>query len=188
MKIGFRHIGLIIGILAVIFSFLFFGRQHETYHFLLLGGLLVSAISFLSIVLSKDTKKAKFTWSSVVIFAIVVQFLTEPILIDTSYGIYIEQNTEELSQINHILLQKPGSISVFRDSIIDQENLLTIEEKAKLANAIQKTNLYWIYKSDNEVYFGLWGFLDVRLGVTYWADNEAPNETYRHLSGNWYYQ
>lgn len=173
--------------LAVIFSFLFFARRQVIYDLLLLGGLLVSVICFLSIILGKDTKKAKFTWASVVIFGIVAQFMTEPLLIDSSYRIYIKQHKDELAQINDILLSKPGDISVFRDSVHDEKNLLTVEEKSKLANAIQKINSYWIYKSGDRVYFGLWGFLDERLGITYWVGNEAPNPTYRHLSGKWYH-
>ena len=173
--------------LAVIFSFLFFARQQGIYNLLLLGGLLASIIFFLSIILGKDTKKSKFTWASVVIFGIVTQFMTESLLIDSSYRIYIKQHKNELAHINDILLAKPGDISVFRDSIHDEKNLLTVEEKEKLANAIQKINSHWIHKSGDGVYFGLWGVLDERLGVTYWAGREEPNETYRHLSGKWYH-
>jgi hypothetical protein len=44
-----------------------------------------------------------------------------------------------------------------------------------------------ILKSKNGIYYELWGFLDVRLGITYWTKKEMPDESFRQLKGRWYH-
>ena len=50
-----------------------------------------------------------------------------------------------------------------------------------------KTKIFWtvvvvyiISKSDKGIYYGLWGFLDVRLGITYWTGIVKPDNKYQH--------
>lgn len=187
MKYGLRHIGLTIGILSVIVSFLFFGRQHATYDKLLTVGLVLSLGCYLAILVGKDTKRAKLIWTAIIIGAVLVQQLTQPIFIKGSYRIYVMQNKNELQAINEMLLQKPGNISILNDNVSDTLHLLSDEEKVKLRDLRKKVNSYMIVKSGDHVYFGLWGFLDVRLGITYWPQKTKPDSRYRHLTGNWYH-
>ena len=48
-------------------------------------------------------------------------------------------------------------------------------------------NAFLITKSKDEIFYSLWGFLDVRIGVAYWLGKEKPGQTYKHIKGNWYY-
>jgi hypothetical protein len=187
MKYKIKYIALTIGLLSVITSFLFFGRQQGTYLLLLLSGLLVSSIFYLAILFSKDNIKSKLTWTLVIVVAITVQWLAEPILIKSSYLIYLNRNNKELTEVNNILKYKSGDISLLNDNLIDHRGLLTKTEKENLIKLKQKLDVNIISKTDNAIYFGLWRFLDVRLGITYKLESKFPNESFQQLKGNWYY-
>src|SRR5436853_6616984 len=103
MTVSFKHILLLIGVALVIFSFLFFGRQQDTYQVLLISGIVIATVPYLLILFGKVTLRAKLLWTAVVILCIVIQQLTEPVLINTSYRIFIKQNETTLADINKIL-------------------------------------------------------------------------------------
>jgi hypothetical protein len=84
------------------------------------------------------------------------------------------------------LIHKQGDITILNDSISKGVQLTTLESD-KLREGRKKLGVYIISKSDNEIYYGLWGFLDVRLGITYLNDIKKPDNNYRHLTGNWFY-
>jgi hypothetical protein len=182
-----KHIGLASGLFSTIISFIFFGRQQETYQLLLIGGVFVSLVFFLTILFSKGTIKSKVVLIIVVLFAILIQWLTEPLLIKTSFSIFLNKNIKELTIVNNILSKKTGEISIYNDKISDKLGTLTQSEKENLIKLRKKLNVYIIVKTDNEIYFGLWGFLDVRLGIIHLTKNEKPNISYQHLKDNWYY-
>lgn len=182
-----KYIGLILGLLSTIVSFLFFGRQQGTYQLLLIGGLLVSIIFFITIWFSKGRTQSKLIWTLVVVFAIAIQWLTEPLLINGSYLIFLNSNNNELIAVNNILCNKPGEIFILNDAVKDNDSVLSQADKDILVKLRQQLNVYIISKSDNGIYYGLWGFLDVRLGITYWTKVEKPTNEYQHLKDNWYY-
>jgi hypothetical protein len=182
-----KRIGLSLGLFSTIISFLFFGRQQETYSLFLMSGLFVSLISYLTILLGKETTKSKIIWSLVVVIAITIQWLTEPFLIKSSYLIYLKSKDKELTTVNNILKDKSGEIFILKNEITDNKNLLSQTEKDILIQMLQELDVYMIMKSDNGIYFGLWGFLDIRIGITYWTKNEIPNENFTQLKDNWYY-
>ena len=122
-----------------------------------------------------------------VILSVIIQRLSEPILIKSSYLIYLTTHKSELTEVNEILLTKTGEISVLGDSVIDRSNKLTTFEKAKLSKLRRHLHVYMISKSDEGVYYGLWGFLDVQIGLTYWTDLRKPDNHYRILTEDWYY-
>ncbi|MDQ6758193.1 MAG: hypothetical protein M3004_14820 [Bacteroidota bacterium] len=187
MTLPFKHIGLLIGLVSVIISFLFFARHQDVYQILLIGGLAISLIFFLLVLFRKGNVKSKILWTIVVIFFVAFQRLTEPILIDTSYRIYIRQNKDALADINNILLHKSGDITILNDNINDKNNQVKPAEYETLIKGRKKLGVYFISKSDKGIYYGLWGFLDVRLGITYWTNDINPDNNYRHLTGNWYH-
>lgn len=187
MRPSFKHIGLLTGLLLVIISFLFFGRHQNLYQILNIGGLAISFIFFLIILLRKGIVKSKIFWSIVVVVFVLLQRVTEPILIDASYRIYIRQNKNTLSSINNILLHKSGDITILNNNITDTNNQLTAYESKELIKGRKKLDVYIISKSDKGIYYGLWGFLDVRLGITYWTDIVKPGSDYRQLSENWFH-
>src|SRR4051794_29267949 len=100
MQISVRHIGLIVRILAILTSFLFFGRREETYQLMLLAGLLISGVCFLWIFFGRGTVKSKLLWAGIVAICVVLKWLTETYFIETSYRIYLNQFREELSEMN----------------------------------------------------------------------------------------
>jgi hypothetical protein len=186
MTLSFKHIGLLIGVVLTFVSFLFFGRQQGTYQILLICGLITAFIFYLIILFGKGHLKTKIFWTVVVSLCTIVQQLTEPFLIDTSYLVYIRQNKNVLTEINNILINKQGDITILNDSI-SKGDLLTTLESDKLREGRKKLGVYIISKSDNGIYYGLWGFLGVRLGITYLTDKIKTDNNYRHLTGNWFH-
>jgi hypothetical protein len=182
-----KHIGLTLGLFSTIISFLFFGRQQGTYQILLLSGLLASFIFYLTILFGKETAKSRIIWTVIVVLAATIQWLSEPILIKSSNLIYLNSNDEELTTVNNLLKDKRGDITILNNDITDIENLLTQTEKDDLIKLRQELDVYMITKSEDGIYYGLWGFLDVRLGITYWTKSEAPNENFKHLKSKWYH-
>ncbi|MBX7205977.1 MAG: hypothetical protein K1X81_11190 [Bacteroidia bacterium] len=150
-----KHIGLTLGLFSTIISFLFFGRQQGTYQILLLSGLLASLIFYLTILFGKETKKSKIIWTLVVVLAVTIQWLTEPILIKSSYLIYLNSNDEELKAVNNILKDKHGDITILNNDITDKENLLTQTEKAELIKLRQDLDVYMITKSADGQFLNL---------------------------------
>lgn len=182
-----KRTGLTLGLFSTIISFLFLGRQHTTYQILLLSGLLISLIFYLTILFGKETTKSKIVWTLVVVLAGTIQWLTEPILIKSSYLIYLSSNEEELEAVNHMLKDKAGEIHMLNEDITDKNNLLTQEEKDSLIKLRHELNVYMISKIDNGVYYELWGFLDERIGLIYWTKSEKPSEDMIKIKGEWYY-
>ena len=185
MTLSFKYIGLLIGVILIFISFLFFGRQQDSYQTLLICGLVTAFVFYLTILFGKDHQKAKIFWTLVVVLCTVIQQLTEPYFIDTSYRIFISQNENVLTEINNILINKQEDVVILNDDIT-KGNQLTTFERDKLRTGRKKLSVYIISKSDNGIYYGLWGFLDVRLGINYFSDKIKPDNNYRHLTGNWY--
>ena len=182
-----KRIGLTLGLFSTIISFLFFGRDQGTYQLLLFSGLLISLIFYLTILFEKGSSKSKIIWTLIIVLAGTIQWLTEPILIKSSYLIYLSNNDKELTAVNNIFKNKSDDISILNDEINDKMNLLSQSEKDSLVKLRHELKVYTITKTKNGIYYGLWGFIDVRLGITYWTKSELPNENYSHLKGKWYH-
>lgn len=186
MTFSFKQIGLLSGVVLTFVSFLFFGRQQGAYQILNIGGLVTALIFYLTILFGKGHFKTKIVWTLVVVLCAVVQQLTEPFFIDTSYRLYINQNKNVLTEINNILINKQGEITILNDSISNGNQLTTLESD-KIREGRKKLDVYIISKSDNGIYYGLWGFLDIRLGITYLTGKVKQDCNYRHLTGNWFH-
>ena len=105
-----------------------------------------------------------------------------------SYSIYLKQHDEELAEVNEILKHKQGDIWILRDSIRAKNGQqISSIEKQRLRQEQEKLGAYMILKTDSTIYYGLWGFLDVRLGLTYSISGRQPNIEYRHLTDNWFH-
>ena len=174
-----------VGIAITFLSFLFFARQHETYSILLICGLILSLLFFLRILFGKTSLKAKLLVTGIVIVSIAVQQMTELNLIDTSYKIYITKKKAVLDEVNTILLSKDGNVSILGETFSDSSNLSNSEIN-KLKESRKKLGVYMISKTENSVYYGLWGFLDVRLGISYLTQKPTADKGKRHLKGSWY--
>ena len=187
MQVSAKYIGLIIGILTVLMSFLFFGRRQDVYQLLLISGLIISFICFLWVLIGKGTIKTKLVWIGIFALGIVLNWLTESYLINTSYRIYLAQHKQDLTKVNEILKNQPGEIWILRDSITEKSgSTLSSTEKLWLHQEREKLGVYIILKSDSTIYYGLWGFLDVRLGLTFSISGRQLNSQYQHLTGSWF--
>lgn len=181
------RIGLCSGLFLTISSFLFFGRQHEVYQLLLFGGFFISLICFAAILRGKETTKSKLIWSAVLFVGFTIHWLAEPFLIKSSFLIYLNRNEVALTSVNDMLKDKSGDILILGNKITDDSNLLTQTEKDSLIKISQELNVYLISKSDDRIYFGLWGFLDNRIGVTYWTQSTRPEQNLKQLKDRWYH-
>jgi hypothetical protein len=188
MQVSKRHIGLIAGIFAVLTSFLFVGRQHETYQLMILAGLLLSGVCFFWILFGRGTAKSKLMWAGIVAVGVVLNWVTENYFTNSSYQIYLHQFRKELDATNEILKNKSGEVWIINDSIsLKNGPGLLSTEKQRLLQKKEKLGTYMILKTDSTIYYGLWGFLDVRLGLTYSIYGVQPNEQSKRLTGNWFY-
>ena len=185
MTLSLKHIGLLAGIVLIFVSFLFFGRQHGTYQVLSIGGLAIAFGFYIAILFGKGHLKTKIFWTVFIVIGVIVQYLTEPFLRDISYRIFISQNKNTLTEINNILLKKQDDITILNGNI-SEGNQLSISEGQRLREASKELGAYIISKSDNRIYYGLWGFLDVRLGITYSQNKSKPGSNYWHLTGSWF--
>jgi len=186
MKSSFRYLGLLLGMILVILSFLFFGRRQEIYMFLMLGGLVMATAFYLVILISKGHWKEKIAWSVIVIAGFVFQQLSEPAFNDSSYRIYINQHKKELAEINDILDNTSGDVTILNNSIIHPHDQFPKAVMDKLLERRRKLGVYIIAKTDHEIYYGLGGFLDERQGITYWTEKYYPDMRYRHLIESWF--
>lgn len=186
MKLSFKHIGLIVGIASIFLSFLFAGRRQGTYQILLLAGLATAFIFYLTILFGKEQSKSKLLWTALVCACAALQWLAEPMLVDTSYRYYISQHQSTLTALNDILQRKQGDVFMLNDSVTAKFDTLTFDEKEKLKKGRKDLGVYMISKSDKGIYYGLWGFLDVRLGITHLQTLEHTADKYRHITGNWF--
>ena len=153
---------------------------------MLLGGLVTSAVFYFSILFSKEPIKSKVTWTIIVLFAVVIQINTEQFLIKTSYLIFLKTNKAQLESINQILANKPGGIVIVRDKVMKSSGQWNQSEIDELIDRKRKIGAYMLEKTEGGVYYGLYGMLDVRLGVTYWTSNSNKPDNSRHLEGLWY--
>ncbi len=184
---NFKNIGLIIGLLSMTISYLFYGRQQGMYHLLLVGSFIVVVTCCLAILFSKRTKKSKAIWILTVMIFLAIQYVTKPLLIKSSFLIYLQTNNYELTQVNNLLLSKKGNVRVYNNDITDKDTILTQIEKDILIKLRKKLNVYMIIKTENYVYYGLLGFLNHRIGLTYWIKNKKPVMSNQLLEGRWYY-
>jgi hypothetical protein len=171
--------------LSTIFSFLFFGREQEVYTTVLLIGIFISGISFIWI-LFKDPKRQKCLWFGIVIIGILIQQLSEEILIHFSHKIFLNQNVKLLSEVNKIMHSKPGEIFYFKDSTNDSSRFST-DENYKIRQLLNTTNIHLIFKDSVKVFYETYGMLDVRIGISYFYSDKAPDKRFQQIRDKWYY-
>ena len=189
MKYKIKYILLVIGIVLVFLSFLFFGRQQNTYIIILLSGCFVSVTSFLTILFGKHKLKEKITWTIIVSLSVLALSFSESRLIRTSFIIYINSNQTELYKINNLLSNHTDEISFHGKNVFPIENSYSDVEIDLIKNLKEELDVYMITKSQNGIYYGLFGFLDVRIGIWYSNDEEVleSGQQKQKLTGNWYY-
>ena len=137
--------------------------------------------------MGKDSLKRKLFWVGIVIFCGVIHLAVEPLLIECSYRIYLAQHRQELAFINNILSNKHAVISITSDSVNAKEEPISVLESMQLLKAKEEVGAYIIYKDEKMIYYGLWGFLDVRIGIAYSLSGKKTDGMRRHITGNWFH-
>lgn len=177
------------GIISVFASALMYAQAGSTDVTLLLLGLAVSGIAFLTILMGNQSVKFKLFWTLFVFVSAGIFFITEEMLRKTSYRIFIALNQDSIDEINNILTPKQGEIYIYKDTILSQPGCLTEKEKAKLKELRKKVDVYMIWKMNSDIYYGIKGFLNYRVGVCHVINGNKPKIqlVHAHLSENWYY-
>lgn len=180
---------LIIGCLVVFSSFLFFGWKAEVYMTMLALGIMIALIAYSFLLFRKETRRRKLLGTFVVIIAVVVQYVLEPYLIKGSFLMYVHSNASELHAINELLRNKEGDLRIHQEKIVSNDAKLNEDEIKQLKMLQKEVEAYMILKSDAEIHYGLFGFLNTRIGVSYVLDGGMPKMQFvhSHLKGNWYY-
>lgn len=187
MTFSLRHKILLTGMLLVIVSFLWFGRDTETYNILLLIGLVISFFSFLTILIKSDTRKSKLLWTMVVVFAIGLQWLTEPLLIKLSYKLFISRHKQELESVSILITSKKTNVFMTPSADLSTRNGYSKEEANFIKEKLKNTGIHFISKNSLAIYYRTWGMLDVSHGIYYFYTDKEPDNRYRKIVGNWYY-
>ena len=188
MTFSLRHIILLVGIVTIYTSFLFFGRDTDTYDILIITGLIISTISFLVVVFKKDILKSKMIWTIIIVGCIGLQRLTEPMFIKISYGIFLKINDSKLTKLNSIMLTKNNGDILF---IPNSDKAVLVKFTDQEINEIQQlllgTKISLVEKDSQRVFYRTFGMLDVSHGVYYFYGKDKPSKRFKLISGNWYY-
>lgn len=184
MAKGIKYIGLSVGLLLTIFSFLYYGRNQVLYNALLVLGLLLSTVFLALLVFGKGTAKQKITVVAFVCLAASLQKISEPFLIDESFRIFTREHQSGLAIINNILKDYRGSF-VLGDSIRSAIHSFPAELHEKISVEKNKVGASYIEHNDKGIYYQLFGFLDVRIGIIYWTGVYPPGDNYRILREGW---
>lgn len=187
MTFSLRHKILLTGIFLVIISFLWFGRDTDTYNILLVIGLIISFFSFLTILIKSDTRRSKLLWTAIIVLAIGFQWLTEPLLIKLSYRLFINRHEKELQNVTNLILKKKSNVFMLLSSEFKAENGYTKEEADFIEEQLKKTSIHLISKDSLVIFYRTWGMLDVSHGVYYFYTGKQPDNRYKKIIGNWYY-
>ena len=185
MRFQLQHTFLTFGIILIIFSFLFFGLSNGLYTTLLLSGLLISFLSFLLILLNDDPTH-RWRWIAIIVAAMIIQQLSEPVLIRYSYKILIHQNDQLFTEINQIMQLKKSDVFYLKSSQKDSTKF-TEDENTRIRQLMDATNIHLISKDSAKVFYETYGMLDVRLGIFYFHGGNTPTKRFKHIEGNWYY-
>ena len=187
MTISLRHITLLIGILTIILSFLWFGRDTDTYDIIIIAGLVIATISFLVILFKKDTVKSKLLWTLVVIASVGLQMLTEPLLIKLSYRHFIKEHENGLNSVTKLIQTNKNNLFLSQSSELWIKKGFTEQEVNQIKGELKKLGISIIVKDSSKIFYRTWGMLDVSHGIYYFYTNDKPDERYNQIFDNWYY-
>lgn len=181
-----RHYVLLVGLFASLLGLLFVGRLQHVYMVLSLGGIALTAIGYLIILIVDASWSSKLRWTSILLLAMLVKYLSADVLIDTSYRYFLWSHEQDLDRINALVLSTTEDVHVFpklgTNDVIPLSNI----EAEELKERVHHTGAYLLWKTEHRIYYGLFGFLDTRLGLTYSTDPSDMADGFRHIKGNWY--
>ena len=170
----------------MIFSFLFFSREGDIYTIMLLSGLLLSTIAFLWILFAEKKLKQKIIWTLIVGCGIMVQQLTEKLLISKSYSIYLNKNYELLTTANGIMDAKPDGIYGISD-FEDHPKQFDEHELATIKVLKENGKVRFISKDNGIVFYCLSGAIDIYNGIYYLKGIDPKEKGFKRIKSEWYW-
>lgn len=185
MTLRWPHLVLIVGMLLIISSFLFFGYNTNTYILVLLTGIVISGIAFCYVMFRKDSIKSKVLCVLMVVLGIVVQWISEAELIRLSYVILIKKNSQVFSKVNDILLSKKSKATWVADAALWKRNNISPEEGLKIKNLLFDKQVVSVRKDSARICYRTSSKNDITHGIWYYHLIDKPT-TGIHLTGNWY--
>jgi len=177
---------LLVGIIMVIVSFIFFSREDSIYLNILLTGLVLSIVGYVLILFKEKNVKLKIFWTLVVICGVAVQYVTEELLIKKSYGIFINKNYQVLGEANEIMNFKADGIYSL-DSLDLHIGKLNELEFSKLKALKEKAGVRFISKGDDRIFYCLSETIDIYNGVYFINKIHENGPDFKHLKDKWYY-
>ncbi len=182
------NIFLLIGMIAVIASFLFFGTATGVFTITLLVGLLISGLSYFAILFWPSSIKNKLRWTAVVIAGVFIQQATQTCFIGVSYSRIIKRHEPALLEVCAIMKSKNDTTIWSSDSSFWNSHGITISEGEKIKDLLQDTGIIDVFRNNSTIFFRTYGMLDVSHGILFCLTPSCQNGDDRHqITGNWYY-
>lgn len=189
MRFSLRHIILVFGIIITIASSLYFGISLENYRSFFYFGILIAGGAFIIILFSKEKIKGKLSWIGVIIVSIIIQVLTQPLLIKASYKIFISEHSELLEKVNHVLLSKNTNLYLVTDNTRKSINGLTdfsVQDSLMISDFFQQTGIKLIVKDREKIYYRTTGIAENSKGIYYLFSEQSYGKHYKKIGNFWY--
>ena len=185
MKIKIRHIVYLAGLLAILGSYLFWGRMEFTMGLLLILGFTISIISFITII-KKDKLKTVILGIAIAGLFFILNITLKEWLIGQSLKITISKNETLFEQVNHILISKNQNIS-FPPVHDREDSIFSVEEISTLRKFLDETGVFFIRKDEVKIFYPTYGAMDTKGGIFYFYSAHIPKTHFGHIKGKWYY-
>lgn len=182
------NIFLLLGMIAVISSFLFFGTATVVSNIILLAGLLISGLSYFAILFWPGSIKYKLLWTVIVIAGVLIQQATQARFIDISYSRIISKHEPALLEVCTIMKAKNDNIIWSSDSSDWSRHGFSVSEGEKIKQLLQGTGIIDVFRNNTYIFFRTYGMLDVSHGVLYCLSGSCQGDKNRHhITDSWYY-
>jgi hypothetical protein len=139
-------------------------------------------------IVSNSTIKSKLIGLTGTIFVAILSFVATPSLRSISMRMYIFENNDELHQIINIYSTCKAP-TCNHNTYKSSSRCLTREDQHKIEQLKVSTEVYTVISDSSQTYFGLFGFMNTRIGIWYTTDGTKPEAAHHFtkLSKNWYY-
>jgi hypothetical protein len=189
MNIKKRYIIFVVGLSFFLLSFLWVAINIGVYLFFLIAGIFISTMFYFYILNRKDTLRNKLICTGLILCTILINNITRIQFIDWSFLIYTSYNQDHLNRAN-LIIQNKTDLYIFNvDEVIEESDQFN-DSDIELKKLMEDIGVKYIIKGNNSIYYGLYGFLDDRIGINYiFGDviKEKSGRPLRKIKDSWYY-
>ncbi|MCK6641555.1 MAG: hypothetical protein L6Q81_15860 [Bacteroidia bacterium] len=179
----------ILGLVYLTFSE-FFYVQIDEFSLIWLAAAVITAISFIVLLVQIEGWKKKSIWIGVFLSSVLIFLLTQEFQFNTSCELYLKTNEEVLEDLVAELNKDSA------DYHLGAKNTDTINYTPKdfrIRGYLRSADAIYVIKGKNddgycEIYLELWGFLDARFGLVYSPEGVPirAGKPLKHVDGHWY--